>query len=68
MKRFKKHIRKYDEHGVAQYNMLMIFGLMIVIALSIALTAANILFSFEYKTLTRTSKRQVMHYGLCGWL
>ncbi|QBX06325.1 potassium voltage-gated channel subfamily A member 1 protein [Vibrio phage vB_ValM_R10Z] len=47
MKRFKKHIRKYDEHGVAQYNMLMIFGLMIVIALSIALTAANILFSFE---------------------
>ncbi|WOL25068.1 putative potassium channel protein [Vibrio phage PG216] len=47
MKRFKKHIKKYDEHGVVQYNMLMIFALIVTISMSIALVASNILFAFE---------------------
>ncbi len=56
MKRLKKHIKSYDEHGVVQYNMLLIFSLIIAVSMSIALVASNILFAFEVNDVTANIK------------
>ncbi|AGN30193.1 cAMP-dependent Kef-type K+ transporter [Vibrio phage nt-1] len=63
MKRLKKHIRKYDEHGVVQYNMLLIFALIISISTSIAFIAANFLFYFE----VQDPNANIRTYGDAFW-
>lgn len=51
MKFIKKAFTKYDEHGSVSYNMYIIFAIIISLAGSIAIAAANILFSFEIRDI-----------------